>query len=69
MDALKGAVCVLFSMVLLAGIYVGGMVLGWFMAILTIATTVVCVIGGIVVLISYATWELWQEFKERRQRA
>lgn len=69
MNALKGAICVLFSAVLLTGVYVGGMVLGWVMAILTIAATVVCVIGGIVVFLSYAVWELWQEFKERRQRS
>ena len=58
MKALRGFVAVIFSCVLIGGIYIGSAILGYFLAALSIILAVVGVSIAIVCGIAYVIYEL-----------
>ena len=57
MKAIQGFIAVCFSCVLLGGLYIGSMVLGYFFAILGVVLTILFTVVGVIILVAYTVME------------
>jgi hypothetical protein len=65
MKAIQGFIAVIFSCVLLGGIYIGSMLLGYFLAVMGIFFSIFTIFVCIICFIAYCFYELFQHLTGR----
>jgi hypothetical protein len=60
MKAIQGFLAVVFSCVLLGGVYIGSVILGYFLATVGVVLSILTIVGGILCFVAYCLYELFQ---------
>lgn len=69
MKALQGFLAVCFSCVLLGGLYIGSVVLGYFFAFVGIVLSVLVIGLGVLVMVAYTVYEAFNHcFKNKTHK-